>query len=748
MTVSLHRRAAPGVELRQLPLDAKFSVPQLRPGDVSRAKLIEAARSSDCRAVGVKAPAGYGKSAFLAEWARAEDRPVGWVSLDRLDDDPAMLLASLTAAYRRAGLGSADLAASVGGPGVSVLGRAAPRLAAEFCASPVPFVLMLDNLDELQSPACHDVLGVVISRIPRRSQLATASRSEQPHLPRLRALGDALEFGAGDLAFDVAAARQIFANERVALTNEQAAAVTERTEGWPVGLHLAAVTARESHGQERAVTGDNRHVADYLYREALLGQPEDVQRFLRRTAVLDQLCGPLCDAVLRSPGAAGQLSRLEASSLFVAPLDRRRQWYHYHALFREFLLGELGRTEPGLITALHRRAACWYEANGSPALALEHLLHTGDWYRSARLATTLALPTFNAGQLPTLQRWLRAIGDSNVERFPPLAIARCYEAAMNGDTAQADRWAAFVDAASFEGVPLDGSASFESGRAMLRAARCASGPEAMMADAAFAVAQEPAWSPFRGYALWTLGEAHLLAGHLDEAGRLLSEAAAAAAATGKADTTVLCESGLALLAMDRGEPQEAAGRLERALATIEENGMRDYVTCLLAFAEAGRLALHRGDQDEARRQLAQAMRARQAATCGLPFVAVRLRLQLAKAHLALDEVVVARQLLREIDDILTCRPALGTLTGEAHDLRRALAAQGAAGRTPLTPAELRLLPYLRTHLTASGIAERLSVSSHTVKAEVKSIYRKLGVSSRNEAVQKASAIGLIGSSAK
>jgi LuxR family transcriptional regulator, maltose regulon positive regulatory protein len=522
--------------------------------------------------------------------------------------------------------------------------------------------------------------------------------------------------------------------------------VTERTEGWPAGLYLAALIARESGGQERAVTGDNRFVTDYLYREVLLAQREDVRKFLRRTAVLDQLCGPLCDSILGSSDAAGQLRGLEASSLFVTPLDRRRQWYRYHSLFREFLLGELGRTEPGLITTLHRRAASWYEANGSPALALEHLLHTADWDRSMRLATALAPLTFNAGQLSTVQRWLRAIGDTNIERFPPLAIARCNEAAMNGDGAQADRWAAFVDAASFEGAPLDGSASFESGRAMLRAAMCASGPEAMMTDAAYAVAQEPAWSPFRGHALWTLGEAHLLAGDLDEAGDILSEASAAAAATGKADTAVLCESELALLAMDRGEPQEAVGRVARALATIDENRMRDYATCLLGFAEAARLAVHRGDPAEARRQLAQAMRARPSATFGLPFVAVRLRLQLAKVHLALDEVVVARQLLREIDGILTRRPALGTLTGEADNLRRVLMARGVAGRSPLTSAELRLLPYLQTHLTANGIAERLFVSSHTVKAEVKSIYRKLGVSSRNEAVQKATSIGLLGAS--
>ena len=140
------------------------------------------------------------------------------------------------------------------------------------------------------------------------------------------------------------------------------------------------------------------------------------------------------------------------------------------------------------------------------------------------------------------------------------------------------------------------------------------------------------------------------------------------------------------------------------------------------------------------------MRALPTATHALPFTAVRLRLQLAKTWLALADRVKARQLLREIDDVLTRRPALGTLTEEVEEFRRALAssAAGVTGRAALTPAELRLLPYLQTHLTASGIAERLFVSSHTVKAEVKSIYRKLGVSSRHDAVQKATAIGLRG----
>jgi len=747
VSVDTYGAASPAPELDQLLLDAKFCVPRPRPGAVSRAGLVEAARSSDCRLVAVTAPAGYGKSTFLAEWAAAEDRPVAWVSLDRFDDDPAMLLVSLASAYCRAGLGRAGLVADMGGPGASVLGRAAPVLAAAFRTCPVPFVLVLDDLHELRSSACHDVLGVVISGISRGSQLATASRSEQPHLPRLRASGEALAFGAGNLALDAAGARQIFSRARVSLTLEQAAAVTERTEGWPAGLYLAALIAKENHSQERTVTGYDHYVTDYLYREALLQQPEDAQRFLRRTAVLDQLCAPLCDAVLRSPGAAGQLRRLEASSLFVIPLDHRRQWYRYHALFREFLLGELRRVEPGLIVTLHQRAADWYEATGSPALALEHLLDTTDWDRSMRLAAALMQPTYLAGQLTTAQRWFRAIGDANIERYPPLAVLKCWEAILTGEVAQALRWAAFVDAASFDGVPPDGSASFDSARAMVRATLCASGPEQMMADAAVAVAQEPAWSSWRPEALWLIGEAHLLAGHLGQAGALLAEASAAAATAGNADTIVVCESELALLAMDRGQWEDAAGRLGLALAAVDDKRMHNYIVCLLAFAAAARLSVHLGDLAEARRQLTRAMRARLSATCVLPFVAVRLRLELAKVWLAIADPVTARQLLRETDDILTRRPALGTLTVEVAEFRRLLGATvtaTATGRLPLTPAELRLLPYLQTYLTASGIAERLFVSSHTVKAEVKSIYRKLGVSSRHDAVQKATAIGLLG----
>jgi LuxR family maltose regulon positive regulatory protein len=696
--------------------------------------------------VGVTAPAGYGKSTLLAQWAEEDDRPIGWVSLDRFDDDPAALLFLLASAFSRIS-GDTELVADVGGLGVSVLGRAAPRLAAALRTSPVPFVLMLDDLHDLRSPACHDVLEVVISGIPQGSQLVAASRSEQSHLPRLRTSGDALDLVAGDLALDVAGAEEIFFQAHVNITHEVAVAVTARTEGWPVGLYLAAVIARGNRGDALAISGDDRYVADYMYREALAQLPDGVRRFLRRTAVLDQLCAPLCDAILEESGADAQLRGLEATSLFLVPLDRRRAWYRYHALFREFLLADLRRVEPDVIAKLHLRAADWYESNGSPALAVEHLLNTTERDRCVHLVAALTLATYQAGQMSTVQRWLFALGRSAVEEYPPLAVLAGWMAVLSGQTADAQRWAAFLDTASFDLMPVDGTASFDSSWAMLRATMCPAGPAQMATDASLAVAEEPPWSPWRGTALLLDAEANLLVGDSDRAAALFKETCSVAGPQSDADNIVLSKSELAVLAMDDGRWAEAGKDLEYALSLVEDLRLHDYAVSVLAFAAAARLALHRGDQHEATRHLARAMRARPFCTFVFPWLAVRARLQLARVYLASADQAPARYLMLEIDDILRERPALGVLVDEVSAFRGVLNAdahQAIGGESPLTPAELRVLPYLQTHLTIREIGVRLFVSRNTVSSEMRSIYRKLGATSRNDAVQRAMTVGLLG----
>ena len=260
----------------------------------------------------------------------------------------------------------------------------------------------------------------------------------------------------------------------------------------------------------------------------------------------------------RSTARNRPLRDLEATSLFVIPLDRRREWYRYHALFREFLFGELQRIEPEIIPKLHLRAADWYEANGSPRLALEHLLDTDERDRCVQLVSTLVLPTYSAGQISTAEQWLASLGDTGVEGYPPLAVQAGWTAVLTGQTAEAERWAAVVDAASWDGVPLDGSASFASARAMLRAVMCAAGPEQMLADAAFAVGAEPPWSPWRDTALLLLAEADLLAGDPEQAAGC-SRKRPAWGPAGQHRHDRLGGAELGLLAMDRQDVGRSRG---------------------------------------------------------------------------------------------------------------------------------------------------------------------------------------------
>jgi LuxR family maltose regulon positive regulatory protein len=282
---------------------------------------------------------------------------------------------------------------------------------------------------------------------------------------------------------------------------------------------------------------------------------------------------------------------------------------------------------------------------------------------------------------------------------------------------------------------------------MLRALMCASGPERMLADAQFAVDHEPSWSGWRDTALVLLAEAHLVSGDAETSGGLFDEAASVGRALGYSNTVVVSECELATVAMDRDEWSEAADRLRIAIDAIDEHRMHDYAFSSLAFVGAARLAHHRGDVEGARRMVAQGMRTRPACTTAIPTIAVRLRVQLGRVHLALGDVTTARHLVREIDDILRVRPKLGTLLDAVSQLRSSLDATDArssGGDPPLSPAELRLLPYLQTHLTYPEIAGRLFVSHNTVRSQVGSIYRKLGVASRNDAVRRATETGLLG----
>ncbi|RXZ51270.1 LuxR family transcriptional regulator [Agromyces fucosus] len=732
------------LDLQQLLLGGKVRVPAPTGGGVSRRELIERARASSSRVIGITAPAGYGKSTLLAEWAEIEDRPVAWASIDRLDDDPAALLSLLASACATISAPVSEVALEMRGVGASTLGRSAPLLAAALTSTPVPFVLFVDDLHLADSLSCQDALEIVLTGVPAGSQIVLASRHAQPHLARLRASGEAVDIGIADLRIGVEGARMIFDRARIDVEDDQLAEIVERCEGWPTGVFLCALVER-SGGQALAVTGDDRFVADYLYRECLGRLPDVTQRFLRRTAVLEQLSGAVCDAVLETGDSAARLREIESLNLFLIPLDRRRGWYRYHSLFRDFLLAELQVVEAAAFVELNLRAAAWFEANGLPAHAIEHLLTAGDRDRSAQLVAKLALPTYQSGQVAVVERWISEIGDAAVATYPPLVVMAAWKCALLGATAEAERWMQTLERIEWTEASVEQRLALDSSRAMLRAAMCADGPEAALADAAFAVANEPTWGPWRALALQLYGSICLLVGDVDSARGAFAETSALAPSSGNTGALLLAEAESAILAIEAGHWRAAEEHARVALDAIDANHMEGYSTSALALAVAARIAIHAGDGDRAERYLARGMRARVQCTFVLPFVSLKVRLQLATANIELGDHVTARHLVREMHELIRRRPHLGLLVEEIEVLQlRIDRMSGWTGAIPLTPAELRLLPYLQTHLTIGEIGTRLFISRNTVSSEVGSIYRKLNATTRSAAVERAIAVGLLG----
>ena len=607
-------------------------------------------------------------------------------------------------------------------------------------------MIVIDDLHELRNPECHDVLSIVIGGVPPGSQFVAASRGEQPHLAQARASGESVEITPTDLAFDAVAARTVFAAAETPLTAETAATVIQRTEGWPVGVFLAAAIARD--GGDISVTGDDRYVADYLYQEALMKLPPHLQEFVRRTAVVDRMTAPLCDALLGADDSQAVLRELEAEDVFLIALDRRRGWYRYHELFREFLLSELRRVEPRKTDELHLAAADWFEQNGSPTMAIEHLLAVpAERARATQLVSATALGIYQAGLMTTVQRWCDALGDEAVEGYPPLAVIAGWMALLTGHAAAADRWAVVLEGSSYDGVPIDGSASFESGRAMLRSFMCALGPEHALKDAEFAVAAEAATSPWRDQALYLLGEAQLLCGRSGCRRNGIPRGVDRRRSAGERRHPHRVRVGVG----DADDGQRTMGRsgahVRAALDTIDQASMQDYAISTPVFVQAARMALHRGDLPDVHQQVTRAMRARPGSTYAMPYLAVRARLELAKVYWALSDHTTAHHLMREIEDIVLHRPDLGALIDQVADFRTTDGIEHGDGQQagpPLTPAELRLLPYLQTHLTM-GKSEAVSSCRETRSvATWASVYRKLGVSTRSEAVQRATEMGLLG----
>ena len=734
-------------------VEAKLAAPPTRPGTVAKADVIARLRAASVPFATVVAPAGYGKTTLLARWAEADPRPFAWVALDGRDDDAVVFLRYIAAAIHGVEPVPPEVFDALSGPAGSTWSKRVPRVGSALASLERPLVLVLDDLHAVANPSCLDVLAELVQYVPAGSQIAIASR-EEPSLPlaRWRAQGGVYEIGVADLRLDELEAELLLGAAGVELEASEVSELTERTEGWPAGLYLAALSMRagaaSSAGAE-GFNGDDRFVSEYFRFELLSRLPTAESSFLMYTAVLDRMCGGLCDSVLQRTRSAQRLETLERTNFFLVPLDRRGEWYRYHHLFGQLLRNELERSEPDVVAALNRRAMAWCIANDLTEDAVRYGHAAGETTTVAGLLDALTLPLYYDGRRETVEEWLGWFGDDELVLYPALAVYGAWFSALTGRPEEAERRLALADGAT-SAIPLsDGSATIEPWVATLRAHMMAKGVEQSLADADLALDQlapESAWIPV---ALVIRGVAHALLGATDRATDDLTAAVERGLAVGAFEDVFVAEAELALLAAKQGVWGDAAQHARAAQELVEEAGLGDYSTSAIAHVATARVALHEARHDDARAALTRAHRLRPLLDHGLPWLTIAVGLELTRAHLALAEAAAARTVLAETERVLELRPDLGALVEEARELHSQVAAtseSAGAWAMSLTGAELRLLPYLATHLTFPEIGTRLFLSRNTVKSEAVSIYRKLGASSRSEAIERAIEVGFLESS--
>jgi LuxR family transcriptional regulator, maltose regulon positive regulatory protein len=644
------------------------------------------------------APAGYGKSTVLAEWAFRDRRRFTWVAADGLD------------------------------------------LLDDAVSDRVPQVLVVDDADALGASALQRIVTAA-QHLPAGGVVALAAR-RPPALPigRLRANRLVLDVGARDLAMTRLEAALLLDGAGQRLEAPQVDLLVERTQGWPAALYLAALALAEEPDAPGDFTGADRLVADYLREEVLAELSDDQRAFLRRSSPLAHATGPLCDAVLDTCGSGETLRALAATGLPIEPLDREDAAFRYHPLLATMLRAELLRVEPELAPALHRRAADWHEHEGDSEQALRHAVAGRDAGRAARLLWALAPRYLQAGDGAALGTWLRAFGDGDLAAHPALALAAAAHHLAQGRRDQAER----STNAAARALEHDAEAGeMAAAIVLLRACIARDGVARMGEEAARAARLTPADGAAQAPARLLMGVAHHLDGDRPAARTLLEDAAGSAA--GAPVVAALARAQLALLAAEADDWDGAAHHADDAHARLEPIAAPAAARTLV-LAVSALVAAYRGDLPRARREAADAQRLLTSLSGQAPWFVAQVLVWLARAKIRLSDGPAARMLLARAARAQGQVPDAPVLAAWLHDgWERADAfAASATGDGPmLTNAELRVLRLLPSHLSFREIGERLHVSTNTVKTQALSVYRKLDVSSRSQAVTRGLTAGLI-----
>lgn len=726
----------------------KIQPPRVRRDAVSRPQLATTLVEARPRLVLLIAPPGFGKTTLLAEWAERDQRPFAWLLADEHDDDPTVLWTYLTAAVAKAldhelPIDRIRALANDESPEAT--------LALELEADGREVVIAIDEYFQLQNPRTQTALFRFVEGAPSNVEIAIASRIDPPfHLSRLRASGEVLELRAADLRFTLDESRTLL-NKSLGLDLEPQLVriLHERTEGWPAGLYLAHLGLRDARDRARFVRrfgASSRFVGEYLNEQVLAAQDEETLDFMLRTSVVDQISGPLADVLTGRQDAAELLTRLEQANVFLQPLDDRSEWYRYHTLLREFLQIELRRRSPGEERTLHALASSWYERAGDGDRAVSHAIDAGDAEDAARLIAANYLYRIEWGRIATVESWLRRLGDDVVETDGRLAVVKAWTMHFLG---RHDEAALALEAARHadpKGPLPDGAGSIDSTVALVQAAFPGGDVGRMLAGATRAFELESKRrSPWRVTVHVLVGLALVRSGRCAEADAYLATGQELAHRERMRMDEVGALALRSRVAFEAGDHGLALERARGAVALAARSALTHAHSGALARTVLGATLMATGRAAEADAILTDAVRDVRAMR--EPFVLTDWLLAFAQTRHALGRTPEAARHLAEAEGIIEAMSDPGDLRRAWREATRRVVRRGVQPGEDLTERELDVLRLVAAGLSRRDVGRRLFVSFNTVHTHLRTIYRKLGVGSRAEAIARATEMGLIADAA-
>lgn len=722
----------------------RFTPPRPPANVVPRGRLLQLLDSSDARTISVTAGAGYGKSTLLSAWIKAADRPGAWLQIEQSDNDPVRLVRAIACSLQAA-LPSTSLLDVARDLQPDSIDRALGSIEAEL-ADTEPFTIVLDDVHLVCDVTASTVLDQLLDVLPPHCRIVLSGRSDPAVRTARRMIsGDMTVVRADDLSLTEDETLAVFEPIADHISAETRAAFVARIDGWPAAAQSVLLA---HHGAAGRTSDWSDHeslsldlLGDYLQQEYLRTLPASDREFLLHTSVLDRLTADLCDAVLDTTGSADRLAALiRAGNAFVVPVGHTGV-VRYHPLFARTLLGELRATTPEREIGLRQRAIDWFDAHDERTAVVEQAQQSNGLIDPAPWILKYVVAVIGAAELATLGRWLDAFAPEALRSSTALALASAWHALFSNQPGEMERWLATAEAIADDGPLPDGTADVPTAVAAVRMIAATGGVTETTVNARAVRSAGDGGGPWRGVAALIEAVAVHLSGAVPDSRPMFEQAEFETRGVPSAHAVVLAHLAMNSLSHNDGR---AADELREALDEIDQHGASRFraivfVYCVKSLADARAGAL------DASAQASLHAESLLDGVDGIHFRAqIHHRLVLADAAIGRGDWTTADRLVRVASSRLSFEPDAVLLHEWTRRLRQRCAAHsGLVRRVDLTAAEQRVLEKLASHYTLGEIADHLYVSRNTVKTHTVSIYRKLVVSGRSEAVERANELGLL-----